>query len=264
MNSQQWRTRLGLLIVPLFLAGCATTPPEDPSAEVRQITADRTAGAVVQWNRSTEDDRAAHDAVRRLLEKPLTADGAVQVALLNNASLQATYEDLGVAQADLVQAGLLRNPIFEGQIRFPPDPKSPLELDVFWEFMDIFYLPLRKRVAAAQLDVAKARVTRVALDLASETRSAFYTVQAAGQTLEMRRQVADATEAAAAAAREIRRAGNIKEVDVTEQEALAGQAKLDLATAEAELVQDRERLNVLMGLSGAETQWSTDGRLSDP
>jgi cobalt-zinc-cadmium efflux system outer membrane protein len=80
----------------------------------------------------------------------------------------------------------------------------------------------------------------------------------------MRRQVADATEAAAAAAREIRRAGNIKDLDVTEQEALAGQAKLDLDAAEAELAQDRERLNVLMGLAGADTQWSLDGRLPDP
>src|SRR4051794_34206503 len=98
MNSQQWRPRLGLLVIPLLLAGCATTPPEDPSAEVRQITAERTGGQIVQWNRSTEDDHAAHEAVRRLLQKPLTADAAVQVALLNNANLQATYEDLGVAQ----------------------------------------------------------------------------------------------------------------------------------------------------------------------
>jgi hypothetical protein len=39
--------------------------------------------------------------VRALLHDTLTADGAVQVALLNNRDLQALYAELGVAQAGM-------------------------------------------------------------------------------------------------------------------------------------------------------------------
>ena len=46
---------------------------------------------------------------------PLTYIGhaAVQVALLNNRGLQAVYAELGIAEADLVQAGRMRNPGFK-------------------------------------------------------------------------------------------------------------------------------------------------------
>src|SRR3954452_22433786 len=155
MIPQQWRPRLGLLILPLLFAGCATTPPNDPSAEVRAVTAERTGGQLVQWNRSSDDDRAAHEAVRRLLGRPLTADAAMQVALLNNANLQATYEDLGVGQADLVQAGLLKNPVFSFEVRFPADPKAPIEADVFYEFVSLLTMPLRQKVAAGHFQAAK-------------------------------------------------------------------------------------------------------------
>jgi cobalt-zinc-cadmium efflux system outer membrane protein len=79
----------------------------------------------------------------------------------------------------------------------------------------------------------------------------------------MRRTVAAATEASAAAARELRRAGNITELQLAAEESLAGQARLDLASAESEVVQDRERLNVLMGLWGPDTQWRLAGRLPE-
>ena len=84
-------------------------------------------------------------------------DEAVQIALLNNRELQALYSDLGVAQADLVQAGLLKNPIFDAAILFPvaSGGRPKLELSAVWNFLDIFYVPLRKRVAAARFEEAK-------------------------------------------------------------------------------------------------------------
>ena len=47
-----------------------------------------------------------------LLAQPLTVDDAVQVALLNNRGLQATFLELGISEAELVQAGRLPNPGF--------------------------------------------------------------------------------------------------------------------------------------------------------
>ena len=71
------------------------------------------------WNLGTELDAQVDQEVRALLHDTLTVDGAIQVALLNNRNLQALYAELGVAQADLVQAGLLKNPVFDGAVRLP-------------------------------------------------------------------------------------------------------------------------------------------------
>ena len=76
-------------------------------------------GKRVVWNLGTELDAQVAQEVRALLHDTLTADGAIQVALLNNRNLQALYAELGVAQADLVQAGLLKNPVFDGAVLFP-------------------------------------------------------------------------------------------------------------------------------------------------
>ena len=74
-----------------------------------------------EWcgTRDTAEDAKAEARCRHLLVKPLGANEAVQVALLNNPDLQATFEEIGISQADLVQAGLLKNPTFAASWRFP-------------------------------------------------------------------------------------------------------------------------------------------------
>src|ERR1035437_7898092 len=106
-------TALAMAALGVLLAGCASVPSRGGFDQVQQATTQRL-GQKVQWNQGTEDDKAVTQAVQSLLHRPLTADDAVQIALLNNRRLQATYEELGVAQANLVQAGLLKNPRFSG------------------------------------------------------------------------------------------------------------------------------------------------------
>ncbi len=241
---------------------CASTSPDEAFEDVRTMLAERGVERV-HWQRGAEEDAAVVEAVRALLEGELTADAAVQVALLGNLSLQATYEDLGVAQADLVQAGLLANPIFHGEIRFPGRPKSPLELDVSQDFLSVFLLPLRKRVAAAELEAVKLRVAHEVLDLAARTRTAFYVLQGAQQMLEMRESIVLATGSSAEAARRFHEAGNITDLALASEEAIASQARLELALAEEEAFDAREDLTSLMGLWGANAAFRVAPRLPE-
>src|SRR6266566_2565644 len=179
-----------LLWGTVALAGCAHVDPNPAFQELANTVHLRT-GKRVQWNRGNAEDAEAQAAVSSLLSRPLTADSAVQVALLNNHNLQATYEELGIAQADLVEAGLLRNPIFTFQRRFPGEA---MEMDLLKEFTDILLLPLRKRIAAAQFEAAKLRVGHEVLDLAAEVRAAFYEHQGDQQLVDLRKTVAEATE----------------------------------------------------------------------
>ena len=112
------RNAARLLALPLLLGGCTSVALnagfDDVSATVEQRS-----GVKLFWNNGTELDKEAGEKISSLLQGKLVADEAVQIALLNNRELQALYSDFGVAQADLVQAGLLNNPIFDAAIMFP-------------------------------------------------------------------------------------------------------------------------------------------------
>src|SRR5688500_14325816 len=106
------------LFTTLGFPGCVSTDPEKGFADVERNVQQRMNGQRIRWNRGTAADAAVSAEVRDLLGSPLTPEAAVQIALLNNRSLQALYEDLSIGQADLVEAGLLRNPVFDADIRF--------------------------------------------------------------------------------------------------------------------------------------------------
>src|SRR3954469_22964908 len=110
-----------------------------------------------------------------MLAGELTADQAVQVALLNNRELQATYESLGVAQADLVAAGLLKNPVFNADLRFSTHGGGTgVDLSLLGNFLEVLYVPMRRAVAEQELAAAKGAVSAAVVDLAGEVRRAVY------------------------------------------------------------------------------------------
>ena len=96
-------------VLGFVIAGCAQVPRKGGFNDVQRLVDDRV-DYRLSWNQGLPEDREVQQAVDALLEKELTVDSAVQIALLNNARLQATYEELGVSQAEVVQAGLLQKP----------------------------------------------------------------------------------------------------------------------------------------------------------
>src|SRR6266571_2085968 len=218
-----------LLFTAGTVAGCAHVDPNPAFRELANVVHLRT-GKRVQWNRGSAEDAEAQAAVASLLGHELSAGSAVQIALLNNHNLQATYEELGIAQADLVEAGLLKNPVFYFERRLPG---QAAEIDLVQEFVDILLLPLRKRIAAAQFEAAKLRVGHEILTTAAEVRAAFYEHQGDQQLVDLRKTVADATERSAEAALKMQQAGNLRNLDLASEQATHAQAKIDLAKAQA-------------------------------
>lgn len=247
----------------MLLTGCATLS-ERPGFDDVQAEIQERAGHRVHWSTGTAEDQLTAQVIRDLLAHALTADQAVQVALLNNRRLQATFKELGVAQADLVQAGLLRNPIFSAEVLFPlAGGPVELELGVAQSFLEILVIPLRQRVARSQFEEAKLNVTAAVLEMAYDTRVAFYEATAASQRVEMFEQIQLATELGYDFARRLHEAGNITDLALAQQQDLFDAAKLDVVRAQATLLSRRETLNRLMGLSGDDTQWQINGRLPD-
>ena len=247
----------------VLVSGCAAFDQRAGFADVSAAVESRSGKRVV-WNRGTALDAHVAQEVRALLDGTLTADGATQVALLNSRELQALYAELGVAQADLVQAGLLNNPVFDGAARFPlSGGPVTLELNAALSFLDMFYLPLRKRIAAARFEDAKLQVTGAVLDFAARVQAAFYRHQADVQQLELLQTIAHALSAALTAAQRLHAAGNITDLDLARERAQAEDAKVQLRAAEATARESREELNALLGLWGEQTAWHIDRRLPD-
>jgi cobalt-zinc-cadmium efflux system outer membrane protein len=251
-----------LIVASVLIAGCATVQRDAAFPGVASVVKERT-GASIKWNQGSEADKEVEAHIHSLLQKELSVDDAVQVALLKNESLQATYEELGVAQAELVGAGLLRNPQFGAEVRFPKGAALPFELNLTQDFLDLLLLPARKRAAGAAFEATKLRVTNEVLTTAADVKAAFYRTQGAAQLVEMRKTVCEATEASFEVARRLHEAGNITDLNFANERSLLEQSKIDLSKAEAALLDTREELSAVMGVWGQDTTWSIATKLPD-
>jgi cobalt-zinc-cadmium efflux system outer membrane protein len=260
------RTWIGSVAAGLvaLASGCASTSAKPAFDEVARTVTAHT-GHSVRWNQGGEEDRQVERAIDELLKRELTADAAVQVALLGNPDLQAEFDELAISQADLVQAGLLRNPVFsigrtawEGE-HLAPNLFASLEMD----FLDLLTMPFRKRVAATELEATKLEVGYRVLELAAEVREAYYTAQAAEQMLALRRLVEDAATASGELAKHQYTAGNMSDLALNAELALAAQATLDRERAAGDAAVARESLNKRMGVWGARTAWKLADKLPE-
>ena len=256
------RTRLILSAVALLATGCATP---NASLERVQATVGERTGKRLHWNRGGVEDAQIEQEVQMLLRRPLHADRAVQVALLNNRELQARFEEIGIAQADVIQAGLITNPNFSASFRFPNRSLSGanIEYSIAQNFIELLVRPLRKRIATAQLAQTETHVADEVLKLAAEVKIAFYTVQARQQLLDRLRVISETNETAAEFTKRLHDAGNTSDLELANQQGSYEQSRLEVAQTELQVRRDRERLNRLLGLWGANTDWTMGAHLPE-
>jgi cobalt-zinc-cadmium efflux system outer membrane protein len=252
---------VALCLLPLLAVGCKNNPTAGLS-DVQKIINSRT-GQNIQWPQSTAERDQADAAVSQLLQTNLSVEAAVQVALLNNRTLRATLEEIGISRAEVLQAGLLRNPEFAASLRFPD--RAPFgtdsEFSLASDFLDLLLLPLKKKVAALQFEQTKLRVSHEILQLAAEVKIGFYTVQARQQFLQRLQAIADLKDAGVDLSTRQHTAGNINDLELANQQAAWQQAKLELGKTQAQLRVDREQLNRLLGWDGANTVWKISDEL---
>lgn len=254
-------------IACLGSVGCAHTSPNASDAGFPGVEEllDGRIGQEIVWQREGGAAPEVTAAVDALLATELGVEDAIQVALLENASLQATYERLGVAQADLVQAGLLQNPVLSASARFPDQPPRGVnfELVLVRDFLDLLMRPARKRLAETEFERIRIEVAAAVLDLVAEVEASYFYVVAAGQVADVRRLIAEASEASYEMAGRLRAAGNVSVLDLARERDLHETARLEWSRAEGEHLAAREMLTRRMGLWGARTNWRVPLRLPD-
>lgn len=251
-----------LAVCAALLAGCASVDPKGSFADVQKNVTAR--GAVQPTWVQQGDPVAVERRVKDLLRGDLSAPAAVELALLNNPSLQATFEEVGISQADLAQASRIANPELSGVWRSSDSESgSHTEFSVLADVFDILMQPLRKKAAQAELEQTKLRVSSEVLKLASEVKAAHLTLQARQQLVRRLRLTLDITQTAADFARRQWEAGTLGQLELENQTALYRQTKVDVTRLEAEVSADRERLNRLLGLWGPDTAWHVPDQLPE-
>ena len=258
------RTQLGgLAVVLLALTGCASFSPDGGFGDVQKAASERLGSpAQLAWARQPEDLDRIDQRVTELLRQPLSIDDAVQVALLNNRGLQAAYADLGITEAEVVQAGRLPNPGFSFG-RMTKGDEIELERGLHVNLARLIAMPLVQRVEARRLEQVRTAVAMQVLALAADTRKAWVQAVAAEESVRYSRQVMQAAEAGAELARRMAQVGNFNKLQQAREQGFYADAALNLARADQQRRATRERLTRLMGLWGDQTAFKLPERLPD-
>ncbi len=231
-----------LAALPPLLAACAGIAP-DPTATlapVNELTQARQGPAL-------QRQPLAPDELARRLSEPLSADAAVQLALLNQRGLQARLAELDLSALDVADAGRLPNPGFRFS-RLSRGDERELERGWSLDLARLLTLPLQRTVGRRQLAVAQQQLAAEVLAQAAEVRRAWVGAVAAEAALAYRQRVMDAADAGAELARRMQAAGNFNALDQAREQGFAAEAALALERARLQRLSTRERLVRLLGL----------------
>jgi cobalt-zinc-cadmium efflux system outer membrane protein len=253
-----------IIVLALLIAGCAQVPKEAGFNDVKDLVGQRV-DYNIHWNQQTEADREIEKAIEVLLKEELTPDASVQIALLNNPSLQAIYEELGITQADVVEAGLLENPVIFGQVRFPnkSEESTNYEFGITQNFLNILMQPSRKKLSAIRFEQVKLHVADEVIQLVAKVHRSYYQALGAKQVTNLRNEITLAARNSLELAQRLHFAGNISDLQLATENAHFEQSRLELARSETALLDAREQLTRIMGLWGEQTDWRLPERLPD-
>lgn len=196
--------------------------------------------------RSETGVAAEADTVARLLAQPMTAESAIRIVLIAHPALRATYAELGLARADVVQAALLANPVVALQ-RFATG--SFQEFGIAQSFLSLLSQPMRRRVAEAQLARARLRVAENVFRIVTDARTQFVAAVSTAQVQEVRERAQSAAAASATAAAALHAAGNLLELDLVSERATAAEFDAAMVRARGEGRASREQLVRALGVS---------------
>jgi len=250
-----------LAFATLLLGGCATFSADGGFGTVDALVKERT-GQSPRWVKTDADADQVRSEVAQILAKPLSADDAVRVALLNNRGLQAGYAELGIAEADLVQAGRLPNPRLS-YLRARHGAELKTETLFMLNVFAFLTMPLATEIESRHFEVTKHTVAMHAVEIAARTRQAWARALAAKEAARYFTDVKTAAEASAELARRMAAAGNYSRLQRAREQAFYADAVAQLARAEHAALFERENLSRLMGLWGGDLGFQLPVRLPD-
>lgn len=238
-------TLLGLLVT-----GCAKFTG-DGGMEPVTDSVRREIGKDAAKLSSVEETQRARERVQAMLSEPLTEDAAVQIALLNNRGLQAAYNDLGISEAEYVQASLPPNPALTVSRTFGTFSFVGLGLELVGNLLAYATLPRKTEIAKREFEEARYRAVATTLTFAVDARRAYIRAVAAQQRLALLEQSRQTADASARMMKQLGETGAANKLDQGRVAAFYAELSAQVALARLSVYREREALTRMLGLWGA-------------
>jgi outer membrane protein TolC len=244
---------MALAPVTALLTGCASFSPDAGMGAVSGITAAELKKGVLKVD--GEDAAAAARArVQTLLASTLPVEAGVQIALLNNKGLQAAYNELGIAEAAMVEASLPPNPAFAVS-RLSTSVELDVERRIVGDILALATLPVRADMAADRFHQAQLRAAEETLRVAADARRNYYRAVASRQLAIFLSQASSAAETAAKLARQLGETGALNKLDQAREQSFYVEIATQLIAARQRAASEREALIRSLGLWGNEIEF---------
>ncbi|MCH8932430.1 MAG: TolC family protein [Nitrospinae bacterium] len=253
-----------ILIIPLLVTGCATVNPQKDFDAV-SLSSQMKTGYTVTWQQTPEDEAQTQRAVEELRMDGVTQEEAVRIALMNNRDLQAKFEFLGIARADVVQAGLFSNPSIGALFEFPTKGAFGVgpDIDFLFSLSDLWNVPIRQEIASFDAQRVTLQVIAEILKTAAEARNAFDEVLFQQALYEFTQSNIKLFESAFDKTKFYYQSGLVNDLDLSLAESSLYEEKLALAKVEADLKSARVELVRQLGLDPLESIIKTQGKLPE-
>jgi outer membrane protein TolC len=243
------------------LSGCASLSADGGLDQVSHLTLERIAQPVA-FQRDAAQTEIAQARVSELLKGPLSVDSAVEVALLSNRDLQAQLANLGIAEADLVRAGRLRNPGFSFG-RLSGNGVVEYDRTVMFDLLGLLTMPMARQIEQQRFERAQLQAAQDAVTLAANTRRAYFNAVGAQEQLRYLQQVKETADIANELAKRMAQVGNFNRITQMREQAFFADTTAQLARAQQQALADRERLTRLLGLTGEQVKFQLPDRLPE-
>jgi outer membrane protein TolC len=240
--------RIAGIACALLVSACQTFSSDggmDVVADVAGPALDKQIVAI----RTDEDAAAARATLDRLLRRPVTADAAVQVALINNRGLQAAYDELAAAEARMVGESLPPNPSVS-LVRIAGSAELEIERRIVADILALATLPARSEIARLRFHAAQLAAALETLRVAAQARRAWYEAVAARETVVFLAQAEASARAADELSKRLTETGAANKLDRAREQVFHAETAAQLAAARQRAASAREALIRALGLAG--------------
>ena len=257
--TSRWVIPIAALAAAMLASGCAKFSPDAGMGVVEAAAAAELGKDVTKIDGPGKEAHAAA-RVKQLLAKPLTAASAVQIALLNNRGLQAAYNELGISEAQMVEASLPPAPRFEFA-RLVGSGGFEIERQIVQNVLALLTLPRRREIAEARFRQAQVRAVEATLRIAAETMRAYYRAVAASESVKFLVDAQASAQTVSELAKQLGETGAMSKLEQAREHVFYAEISGQVAGARLRQRVDRERLIRTLGTWGMDTAFRLPDKL---
>tara|TARA_B110000305_G_scaffold231043_1_gene284002 strand:+ start:302 stop:1978 length:1677 start_codon:yes stop_codon:yes gene_type:complete len=256
-NSFPWVRAILVIAATSSVLGCASFAENNAQSSSKNSTKD-----------STKDSAAVSVTAvggSELLfsDTPLTANEAVQIALINNQNLAAIYAELGFAKAEVFAGARIRNPL----LSFSQFNSNAGIDQIIWgisaSLTDLITLRSRKKLAATQSLAIEQKVQAFAMATQALTYQHYYQYLASKQRLQVFQEISAISDLILETTQRYSDAGNVTALELAEAKIETSEAKLGLLNAQAAVLMARTEMSEVLGVRASQN-WRLPEQLPIP